>query len=548
MSFDTGLNVRTRARATDFGQQLRGNIKANREIGNDPARGGLERLAQHILDSGRQTRALRVTNTTNHNDLAFEFKRFGYKNYRVERTAEMLKAYLEADGLAPERASGIVDGVLRTSPSGRYRVATGQDILDIRHQASEAMAAQFQRVVDVEQMPVREDTSFPDEDSDLQIQPVWPPTSSHVNDALEVQGYVVDQQRLGAGTFGDVHRLTGPSSEPLVLKYLVDPRTRRISPEVLSFNRSRDARPNEAMAAYLSQSGSQPGWQPGRALVAPSHYLVARPGSDGLEMIAASELKARIRNADGPMYCVAEIAPAVNGGDLAADLKDGNTQGQAFIRQHMPEFARSFLGTLRQLNERGIVHRDIKLENIMREGTELRLIDWGMMYKVRKAKSGEAPKQQALPIHFLGSPGYVHPKIRQGVGTQNDLHAWGITMLRMLDPGVTGAMIRGLGKDESKGRAATFADIRERLQTVRDGAKFSKASRDRAAEALNGFDDPNSMFNLARQCLEAADTTRPGYSAVEWMNRDYSRGEYDRLLSHPALHAGEQAMNPGALA
>jgi serine/threonine protein kinase len=265
-------------------------------------------------------------------------------------------------------------------------------------------------------------------------------------------------------------------------------------------------------------------------------------------MIAASDLKARVRGASEPLFCVAEVAPAVKGDDLRADLKADNTQGQAFVRQHMPEFARSFLGTLRQLNERGIVHRDIKLENIMREGTELRLIDWGMVFKVRKVQVGEAPTPQALPTRFMGSPGYIHPNIQKGVGTQNDLHAWGITMLHMLDPGVTGGVIRRLGEDKLKGRAATLADIREDLDTIRNGSKFSKASRDRAREALRGFDDPNSMFNLARQCLEAADTTRPGYSAVEWMNRDYSRAQYDRLLSHPALNAGAQPLNQGVLA
>jgi hypothetical protein len=558
MAINTGINVRASARSADFAQQLRENIESNRAAGDDPARGGIGQLARHIEMGGRETRRLRVTNTTNRSELAFEFKRFGYKSYRVERTAEMLKAFLEADGLTPDRAAAIVDDVLRDPKTGRYRAATGQDVLYIRDRAQEPQAGQFQMVVDTHQLMVRENTVIDADLESLHQEPMpnapWPPNRDRINETLKGRGFVTDDAMLGAGSFGDVHRLTGPDGEALILKYLVkleasdNTSPREIDPQELSFNRDRQMGPSEAMAAYLSRSSSQPDWQQTRAMVTPSHYIVKAPNSQALEVIPVGELKARVRS-HGPLQCVAEVAPAVNGKELFEDLKGADRiQGQAFVRQHMPQLAQSFLTTLMQLNERGIVHRDIKPENIMREGTELRLIDWGTMYKIRKTKPGDSPNPQALPNSFLGTPSYVHPKLQQGVGTQNDLHAWGITMLEMLSPNVVARVVGKLGERKMANYAVTLPEIKKALESIRDGTKITQEIRDQAREALEGLDDPNSMFNLARQCLEAADTSRPGYSAVEWMNRAYSRGEYERLLSHPALKAGGMQPNVGARA
>jgi hypothetical protein len=118
----------------------------------------------------------------------------------------------------------------------------------------------------------------------------------------------------------------------------------------------------------------------------------------------------------------------------------------------------------------------------------------------------------------------------------------------MLSPNVVARVVRKLGERKMANYAVTLPEIKKALESIRDGTKITQEIRDQAREALEGLDDPNSMFNLARQCLEAADTSRPGYSAVEWMNRAYSRGEYERLLSHPALKAGGMQPNVGARA
>ncbi|MEN9775782.1 MAG: hypothetical protein RL322_2852 [Pseudomonadota bacterium] len=539
MSFDTGINVKVSALSTNFGRRLREGLRDNRELSTNPAQGALDRLADHIQTGGRLKRSLRVTNTTKRTELAFEFKHFGYKQYRVDRTAEMLKAYLEADGLPADRAAALVDGVLFDATRNRYRVAKGRDIVTIRDRAAQEADARSDPLIESNVPLIRTEPQRLNPPANGPVLSTWPPERSDIDSLLKARGFDPGT-KLGAGSFGEVVKLKGPNDEALVLKYLVKGQGQGIAPQALRFDPIRSDGANEAMASYLSRSGSQPQWQQTSAMVAPSHYVVASGPAHArrLEMIAAADLKARARAAPGgSLECVAQLAPAVKGNDLFDELQGGaDKRNRDLIRQKMPLLAHSFLTTLRDLNERGIVHRDIKVENIMREGDQLKLIDWGMMYKVRKLQPGEAPSVASLPRMFLGTPTFIHPKITQGVGTQIDLHAWGITMLLMLEPELLWDLASRRG-EQLPSQSVSFSQLHHDLIIISRSPKSSNDLRAQADRILAEFSKPDSPYNLARLCLEAADITQPGFSALQWMDRAYSRAHYERLLAHPSLQA-----------
>ncbi|KAG6380331.1 kinase-like domain-containing protein [Boletus reticuloceps] len=84
-------------------------------------------------------------------------------------------------------------------------------------------------------------------------------------------------------------------------------------------------------------------------------------------------------------------------------------------RQWMAQIA---LG-IQSLHEMGIIHRDMKSENILIDSREnIRIIDFGLAYIVPKRREG---RRSEGPIHFLGTPPYMAPEVLQIKGLPTDL-------------------------------------------------------------------------------------------------------------------------------
>lgn len=121
------------------------------------------------------------------------------------------------------------------------------------------------------------------------------------------------------------------------------------------------------------------------------------------------------------------VMPYITGGELYKVLKSRRTFDEPTIKFFI---AQVIIG-LGKLHEKGIMHRDLKLENIMLDTNGyVKIIDFGM------AKMLETPNQLAHTV--CGTPEYYAPELinEEGYDKTVDWWACGILIYEMLT-GVT---------------------------------------------------------------------------------------------------------------
>jgi len=149
-----------------------------------------------------------------------------------------------------------------------------------------------------------------------------------------------------------------------------------------------------------------------------------------LEKTAAVRVLDQIKTDDGAMALVMEL---LDGSDLASVLHLREGRGMKATRSWVTAILEPIVRTLDAAHERGIVHRDLKAENVFvidpRSGGGVRLLDFGF------AKLMRLPQITAAEA-FAGSPGYIAPEVwRDGAVAADprvDVYALGVLVFRML--------------------------------------------------------------------------------------------------------------------
>jgi serine/threonine protein kinase, bacterial len=123
-------------------------------------------------------------------------------------------------------------------------------------------------------------------------------------------------------------------------------------------------------------------------------------------------------------YLVQEL---VRGHTLSRELTSGQKWPEAAVRKMLGEV----LSILEFVHSQGVIHRDIKPDNIMRRDADncLVLIDFGAIKQVRNQPTmGTAPQTVAI-----GTPGYMSPEQARGnPRPSSDLYALGVIGIQAL--------------------------------------------------------------------------------------------------------------------
>ena len=133
-------------------------------------------------------------------------------------------------------------------------------------------------------------------------------------------------------------------------------------------------------------------------------------------LVSTSWLASQLGQADlRVLDCTVVLAPQEGGGQLwfTMPLAEGENVYERLQRQHQlaPDealrIATAVAGALAYAHEHGVVHRDIKPDNIMLAGRHALLLDFG----VAKAVSASAePSFVTTTGMALGTPSYMAPE------------------------------------------------------------------------------------------------------------------------------------------
>jgi len=124
---------------------------------------------------------------------------------------------------------------------------------------------------------------------------------------------------------------------------------------------------------------------------------------------------------------------AASGGELFDVVIDRGAK--AMTEEEARGFFIGVLSGLMHCHSRGIVHRDMKLENVLlsSEGT-IKLIDFGLSHTYGKDANGQWDRSQPLR-RLVGSKSYVAPEVLSGVGYDGfiaDVWSLGVCLFSML--------------------------------------------------------------------------------------------------------------------
>ncbi|HEV7558860.1 MAG TPA: serine/threonine-protein kinase, partial [Kofleriaceae bacterium] len=129
---------------------------------------------------------------------------------------------------------------------------------------------------------------------------------------------------------------------------------------------------------------------------------------------------------DGRLYLVMDL---VDGNSLRQRITDGPIDIAAAL-----DILDQIAGAVDAAHARGVVHRDLKPDNIVLAGDKVLVLDFGIAKLLSSATDGSAPGTLTGRGTWLGTPGYMAPEqwSADGAGPASDRYALGVVAYELL--------------------------------------------------------------------------------------------------------------------
>jgi serine/threonine-protein kinase len=150
------------------------------------------------------------------------------------------------------------------------------------------------------------------------------------------------------------------------------------------------------------------------------------------------------------------VTPYAGGGSLAARLA---AAGRLSLDQALP-IARQVAAALDHAHARNVLHRDIKPGNILFDGPQAVVCDFGIARAIEAASTDDSSSG-----FVLGTPAYMSPEQARGVRPldgRSDVYALGCVVYEMLagEPPFTGPTVQAIVARQAQGRPPRLRIVR----------------------------------------------------------------------------------------
>jgi serine/threonine protein kinase len=481
-------------------------------VGPKQALDSLQQIRTHLSRPGRDSGVLTLFNrTSTATEMTLErkngFQLLFAKDDRLDDTVHALRTLLKRAGK---------DGALReldtylSRPASRGNRIASRKMLEIlnRHLATEGPAFDGPKRVES-----RGDRRGIESGGKIEtLKPLLRTEASSLEDLYE-SADIRKGKELGRGAYGTTFLIKIGRKDQVLKEFE--------KPQPLSLDRS--SKPNEAIGSYLT-SRNRPGYLLDSVNISqPTSYVVSMTtdGNERYRLVTPHEMRSLVKDArrtGSEVLCHGIVMPKARGKEVGRLIREGldETAKRQVIR--------STLQSIKGLNERGFVHRDIKPDNsLFDEDTGITtLIDTGTLFKAHKNQE-KHPGTQFAGTEFAGTMRYVHPRGLRGeeFGTETDLHALGVMALEVAHPGI----FKLLGEPMLAGVTKEWL-FRKIEQKIEDNPR----DRDKLVALRSDLDNPDTISGFAMLCIEKASLPKE-----DWSNRDWAQQAYSDLLDHPVL-------------
>ena len=181
--------------------------------------------------------------------------------------------------------------------------------------------------------------------------------------------------------------------------------------------------------------------------------------------------------------------------------------------------AREVADALEYAHGLGVIHRDVKPENILLQGGHALVADFGIALAVQQA-GGQRMTQTGLS---LGTPQYMSPEQAMGertIDARSDVYALGAVAYEMLtgDPPFTGSTVQAIVAKVLTEKPASLIARRERVTVAVEHAVLTALEKVPADRFGSAAEFANALGDSSFRSGAAAATNRVGRRA-EWRRR-----------------------------